>query len=421
MIRENDTQGSPHATTYMSNRGSGVYFMWRSDQDVDTQEIPGFARRQFPLWLRTQRVGNEFSGFVSNDGVLWTYTSTQTVTMGEKANFGLHEMSHEDGVLSTSEWDNVSVNPGQTQVYGLSACGNDNGVLLQWKALKGAESYNIYRGPADATVESLKRDQLQKINADAVPGASYTDMGDTLTPGAKFVYAVAPVIGGQEGALTVVSAGRPGPQKTPEGFTYSVIGENKEGECALGSVGVTVDANGVITMRSGGHDIWDDGDDMTFLHKKVSGNFRITVTMLTLPSATSSWSKAGPMIRETVDRGSRHGFMAALGYEGAVASWRSEKDGGSASTDSENAERALQWNEARDAVANGKTLFLRLTRNGDTITPEYSLDGTEFKSGLGPITISGLANEVEVGVAHTSHDTARISEVKFRDIKIEPL
>jgi hypothetical protein len=199
-----------------------------------------------------------------------------------------------------------------------------------------------------------------------------------------------------------------------------VIGENPEGECAQGSTGVAVDANGVITMRSGGHDIWDDGDDFTFLHQKVSGDFRITVAMLRTPSATSSWSKAGPMVRESLDRGSRQVLFAALGLEGAVVSWRTETDGGSASTDSEGNGRALDWNTARDAVAKGP-LYLRLTRRGDTITPEYSLDGSTFQPGSEPVMLPDLAAEVEVGVAHTSHDPTRISEVKFRDIKIEKL
>jgi regulation of enolase protein 1 (concanavalin A-like superfamily) len=420
MIRENDTPGSPHATTYMSKRGSGAYFMWREAQDGDTQEISGFAPPVVPIWLRTQRVGNEFSGYVSYDGQLWIYTSTQNVSMAEKANFGIHVMSHDDGKLDTVEFDNVAALPGVTAVAGVQACGSENGVLLQWKPLKGAQSYNLYRGPESLEISAVKLEQLQKINADTVSQASFTDNSGDLKPGARYVYAVAAVTNGQEGARVAVLAGKPGPSTPPAGFNYTVIGDNNEGECALGSTGVAVDANGVITMRSGGHDIWDDGDDCTFLHQKVSGDFRITVAMLRLPSATSSWAKAGPMVRESVDRGSRQVLFAALGLEGAVVSWRTETDGGSASTDSEGNGRALDWNTARDAVAKAP-LYLRLTRQGDKITPEYSLDGTTFQPGSDPITVSGLKTELEVGVAHTSHDATRVSEVKFRDVKIEKL
>lgn len=416
MIRENDTQGSPHATTYMSNRGGGLYFMWREEQDGATREFPGFAPRRFPIHLRTQRVGNEFSGYYSWDGVFWNYTTTQNVSMGETANFGLHAMSHDPELMMTTEWDNVSVNPGQTQVYGLQACSNENGVLLTWKPLKGAQSYNIYRGPAGVALADLKQDQLQKINADTVAQASYSDTGDALAPGARFVYAVSAVSNGQEGPLTVLASGKAGPAAPPAGFNYTVIGDNSEGDCAVGSVGVSVDANGVITMRSGGHDIWDDGDDFTFLHQKVSGNFRITVTMLQNPTATSSWSKAGPMIREKLTRGSRNAMLEVTGFEGVQAQFRAEEDSFSETA----GDRALQWYEQRDAFEKG-AIHLRLTREGDTITPEYSLDGTNFEWAGDPIEIADLANELEVGVAHTSHQTGRISEVRFRDIKIEKL
>lgn len=416
MIRENDTQGSPHATTYMTNRGVGLHFLWREEQDGETREIPGFAPRVFPIWVRTQRVGNEFSGFFSWDGQIWQHTSTQNVSMGERANFGLHVMPHHPEVGDTVVFDNVSVVPGLAAVTRVSACGSDAGVLLQWAPLKGAQSYNVYRGPEAIDIRSVKLEQLQRINADAVPQASFTDNSEGLKPGALYVYAVTAVRDGVEGSPIAVLAGKPGPSSPPPGFTYSVIGQHREGECALGSVGVAMDETGVITMRSGGHDIWGDNDAFTFLHQKVTGNFRITVSMLQLPTGTDYWAKVGPMIREDLSAGSRHGIFALTPGNGLVFQHRPQANG-----ESESGDAALQWDEARDAVATGGPLFLRLTRQGDTITPEYSRDGTNFEPGGDPITLSGLKAEVEVGVAHTSHNTSRISTARFRDIKIEKL
>jgi regulation of enolase protein 1 (concanavalin A-like superfamily) len=416
MIRESDAQGSAHAAIARANRGTGAYFVSRPETDGDTEESTGFAHRVLPLWMRVQRAGDQFSAYLSRDGQLWTHVGTRTVAMGDRANFGLFVMSHDDSKLDTAEFDNLSVQPGVVSVSGLSACGSNSGVLLQWNPVRGAQSYNVYRSPAGTGASTVSPDQLQKINSAAVTQASYTD-----NSAATFqAYAVAAVTNGEEGARVVIDAGKPGPQTAPAGFTYSIIGENQEGDCAHGSVGVSVDANGVITMRSGGHDIWDDGDDLTFLHQKVSGNFRITVSMLSLPSATNSWAKAGPMIRETTDRGSRQTLLAALGHEGSVFSWRTETDGGSASTDSVGDGRALQWNQVRDILAKGP-LFLRLTRSGDTITPEYSVDGTTFQAAGAAVVLEGLNQELEVGVGHTSHDVTLISEVQFRDIKIEKL
>src|SRR5262249_42623347 len=158
------------------------------------------------------------------------------------------------------------------------------------------------------------------LNTDPVKEASFTDNADTLVPGQKQVYAVAAVTTGTdgkavEGPLVAVRTGKAGPPIAPPGFTFSVIGENKEADCSVGSVGVEFDAaSGAITMRGGGHDIWDAADDLVFLHQKMSGDFRITVKMLGQPLATSSWSKAGPMIRETLDRGSRNAMFEITGY-----------------------------------------------------------------------------------------------------------
>jgi regulation of enolase protein 1 (concanavalin A-like superfamily) len=422
MIRENDTPGAAFGTTHFTNRGTGLAFMARDAQDQPAQEVLGFAPRVFPLWVRTQRVNNKLSGYYSHDGQLWVPTSSLDVTMGEKANFGIHVSSQSNTQADTAEFDNVAVAQGEgaTAVTGLQACGSDNGVLLQWEPLKGAQSYNVYRSPENLDVSAVKPDQLQKISADNFNQASLTDNATSLRAGGRYVYAVAAVTNGKEGPRVVVVAGKPGPSTPPEGFSYSVIGENAEGDCALGSTGVQMDANGVITMRSGGHDIWTEADGGTFLHRKVSGNFRVTVAMLRTPSATSGWSKAGPMIRESTAAGSRQTLMAVLGAEGAVFSWREETDGSSASTDSVGEGRALTLAQARDALATGP-IYLRLIREGDKITPEYSLDGQVYKSAGAAMTLPGLNAELEVGVGHTAHDTTKISEVKFRDLKIEPL
>lgn len=421
MIREDFDQDSAHATTYMSNRNGGVYFMWREAKAEATQEKAGFAQRRFPIWLRTQRQGNEFTGYFSLDGQLWSPTITRTVTMGAKANFGLHEMSHEDGVLSTSEWDNVAVNAGQIQITGLQACANANGVLLTWRPLAGAASYNVLRGPAGADLASIKMDQLAKINTDSVAQASYSDTGDSLAAGARHVYAVAPVMAdGTQGPLTAVTSGKVGPPTPPAGFTFTAFGQHKEGDCETGSIGVSQDANGVITLRGGGFDLWDSTDHAVFLHQKVAGNFRASVTLLDAPLAITLATKGGLMVREDLSGGGRH-VMATLRADGVRTQFRTEKAG-----DVSEGDFVIDWMGVRDQLAKGGPIHLRVTRNGATITTEYSLDGTTFQAINDPVELAGLTSEVEVGIGLTARDRDepilnRITEMRFRDLKIEKL
>jgi hypothetical protein len=423
MIRDSDAQNAVHATSYMNRpRGGGVYYLWRPVQDEGTSETSGFAPAVLPIWLRSQRVGNEVSGFHSQDGVLWQFTRTETINYADdKAIFGVHVMPHGADTTMTTTWDNIAVGEGQTQVTGLQACGNDNGVLLTWKPLKGAKSYVVARGPAGAGFGAVKLDQLSMINTDAVTQASFTDNSNTLQPGARHVYAVAAVMeNGSQGPFTAVISGKPGPPIPPAGFTFSVFGDHPSGDCARGDVGMEQDANGVITMRGGGFDVWDQKDHFTFLHQKVAGNTRVTATFLTRPTGVTLASKAGIMVRDGLALDTRNVYIT-IRPDGICTQARSE----SGADAGDHSELLLPNVELGEAITKGP-VHLRLERKGDEISTFYSLDGSTWEPVGDPLTLSGLPNEVEVGIAVTSRDRdsnlrPRISEVKFRDIKVEKL
>jgi hypothetical protein len=421
MIRDSDAQGSVHATSYMNRpRGGGVYYLWRPVLDEGTQESSGFAPAKMPIWLRAQRVGNEITGFHSQDGVLWQSTRTETVNYADNtALFGVHVMPHGADTTMTTTWDNIAVTEGQTQVAGLAACPSDKGVLLTWKALKGAKSYVVMRGPAGAGLGAVKLDQLQMINTDAVAGTSFSDLADSLPAGGRHVYAVAAVMeNGSQGPLTAVVSGKTGPPTPPAGFNFTVFGDHPSGECARGDIGVEQDANGVITMRSGGFDLWDATDHFTFLHQKAAGNVRVTATFLTRPTFITLATKAGVILRDGLTADARH-VLACL-TDGIRTQWRTEKGGD-----------AEEYDVVIDPVGLGTAItkapvHLRLERRGDVISTFYSFDGATFEPMGDPVSLAGLPNEVEVGVALTARDRddnarPRISEVQFRDIKIEKL
>jgi hypothetical protein len=66
------------------------------------------------VWLRVTRVGNDFSGYYSNDGLNFTQMgTTQTIVMGTTIYCGMAVSSHADGTLTTAKFDNVTIT-GQT-------------------------------------------------------------------------------------------------------------------------------------------------------------------------------------------------------------------------------------------------------------------------------------------------------------------
>jgi hypothetical protein len=94
----------------------------------------------------------EIAGFYSRDGSLWFQSAIVAVTLPtlkEEALVGLTLASGKSSFTATAQFDEVSVHPGLTSVYGLEACGADKAVLLQWRPLKNAVGYNVYRAPAE--------------------------------------------------------------------------------------------------------------------------------------------------------------------------------------------------------------------------------------------------------------------------------
>jgi regulation of enolase protein 1 (concanavalin A-like superfamily) len=407
MVRADADPDSAHAMMYESDDNYGLALRWREAKGGDTQREAGYGFRRFPLWLRIQRTGNQVTGYFSTDGQLWNATNSKTIALGDKANFGLAVSSHEDDRLMTTEWQDVSVSS-DVLVTGLQACGNAGGVALTWQPVKGATGYLVYRGAPNIDTHSVKPDQLVQINKDTVTAdtPSYSDLDSALMPGARAVYAVAAVMAdGKPGPLTMVLAGKSGPPVSPlPGYTVTVIGQHKEGDCAQGSTGVSMDAaTGVITVRGGGHDIWNDGDNYVVLSRKLSGNGHMTIQPLDFALGINATGcgcgKGGLILVEKLAARSRF-VMASVRPDGLAAQWR---DGDGIDGSGEHGSSSVLDRDAERAALKAG-LFLRVERQGDEVRTLYSLDGKTFDPIDDPVTLDGLAQDVEIGVMITTRD-----------------
>jgi hypothetical protein len=57
------------------------------------------------------RTGSSFEGFSSPDGIVWTSVGSQTISMGSSVFIGLAVTGHNDGVLCTATFENVTATP----------------------------------------------------------------------------------------------------------------------------------------------------------------------------------------------------------------------------------------------------------------------------------------------------------------------
>jgi len=166
-------------------------------------------------------------------------------------------------------------------------------------------------------------------------------------------------------------------------------------------MGFTDKGNNAFTVVSTGTDIWGNSDQFRFVYKALSGNGSITAKVESL-IRSDAWSKAGVMIRESLDAGSKHASVVVTPDNSCSQQYRSATGGASASTDwSGTAVKAPYW--------------VRVTRTGNSFKTETSPDGKTWKAQGSDQAITMVAN-VYIGLAVTSHNGSAYSTAEFSNV-----
>lgn len=76
---------------------------WGTTVQTPWQTVSG------PYWLKLTRSGSTFTAYTSSDGVNWTSVGSETIAMNATIYVGLAVTSHDNNVLNTSTFTNVSV------------------------------------------------------------------------------------------------------------------------------------------------------------------------------------------------------------------------------------------------------------------------------------------------------------------------
>jgi hypothetical protein len=136
-----------------------------------------------PRWVKLVRQGNTFTGYESADGVAWKKVEEVTVQMPARVYAGLAATSHEDGIISTTHYDNVSFtasvpgpprdpagfmgmyNPetGHIDLSWTDNANNEAGYRLERRSLTGTY----------APLTALPADAVSFADASVVPGQTY--------------------------------------------------------------------------------------------------------------------------------------------------------------------------------------------------------------------------------------------------------
>jgi hypothetical protein len=166
---------------------------------------------------------------------------------------------------------------------------------------------------------------------------------------------------------------------------------------------------GTYTMTGSGTDIWSAADEFHFAFKSLTGVGSIVAKVLSVDN-TDPWAKAGVMIRETLEPGSKFAAVYITPGNGCRFQARTDTDIDATSdtsvvTAAQTAITAPYWVKIeRDVTGNFRGYY---SANGSTWTP----------MSWNPQYIS-MSSNVYVGLAVTAHNAASTCEAKFSNVTI---
>jgi hypothetical protein len=398
MLREENSEGARNVFLGMTGIGLGLTMRLVTNAPTQNEGAGSpYSGRQFPLWIRLQRQGDEVTPFLSSDGYGWTQLHTPVSLPGLRQQIyaGLAATSVFGGPM-TAVFNNPTVAPGQVSPLVRTSVG-DSAVLLDWSPVAGAAGYVVRRSAPETPGFAADLLTPQPITA-----TSFVD--SRLANGRPYRYLVSPLFQkegeeAEEGWSTAVTV-------TPLTNPLGLMGTDIDVEVPRLAGAITFDpTTGLYRATGSGSGIWDTADHCFFASKLVEGDFQVTARLTEKPNR-----KAGVMIRESLDASGRIVLLAGTADRGITYQWRDKIDGATAWP----GEPAVS---ARDFTG---TAFLRLVRKGATVTPFTSMDGTTYAQAGPPRTFDPpLAPGLHVGYAVSSESAVRPGTSTFSDLQIE--
>lgn len=181
MIRDSLNQDSVNVTMLISAQ-YGSLFSWRPATGAVSSSAGGSGSA--PYWIKLVRSGNLFTGLVSSNSNSWQEVGSVTVAMATNVLMGLAVTAHNNTMLNTATFNNVSVTASLPAAPGsLIAAATTAAVNLAWSASPAAAGYKVKRSSASggpyATIATL------------LAATNYADT--TIANGASYFYEVTAV------------------------------------------------------------------------------------------------------------------------------------------------------------------------------------------------------------------------------------
>jgi regulation of enolase protein 1 (concanavalin A-like superfamily) len=269
-------------------------------------------------------------------------------------------------------------------VTDLQAVGATSGNSLQWAPVSDGTllGYNVYSS-------SSPTGTFTKLNSSVITATSFTDVN--AASGVPTYYRVTAVDSAGESKAANAMAQR---GAIVTNLTSADINSQPTGSTTV------VTAGSAYNVTAGGVDIGGtSADGFRYVYQQVSGNFDVEVQVSSLTQNVLPNSRAGLMVRQSLDAGSQMVFSGATSTDGYRFNYR--------------------ITEGQIGVFNTvgsvsyPNVWVRLVRQGDEFTSYSSTNGTNWTS-TGAVEIS-MTDTVYLGMAVSSHTTSQTVTAQFRN------
>jgi hypothetical protein len=166
-----------------------------------------------------------------------------------------------------------------------------------------------------------------------------------------------------------------------------------------GVKGSEMPAGTSVAIKAGGGDIWNNADQFNFAYVPVTGDFQV-ITHVSRLDWSDQWAKAGLMLRDNLSASSAFAMdmvnaAALTGFQ-----WRTTNGNG------------CNWTQGPTMPSSPSlSAWLRLTRTGNVVTSDASVDGTTWTS-IGTL-VPTIGNSAYVGLAVTAHNNGTSTTAVF--------
>jgi len=162
-------------------------------------------------------------------------------------------------------------------------------------------------------------------------------------------------------------------------------------------------SNGVFTVTGFGPDISGNADGFHYVYQPLTGNGQVVARVLGMAGA-QPWAKAGVMIRETLDAGSKEVTLACTPANGLGFFWRPAVSNATYSSATERLDTPC---------------WLKLVRWNDLVGGFISTNGVDWQ--LADVERVDMGQQVYAGLAVSSHNNKELSTAWFDQVTVSSL